>query len=49
MKAFKHAKHGILHFSTTNLTAAPEIRLVVYTPMDDDTWEVLAKLRGAAR
>ncbi|MEV5494799.1 helix-turn-helix transcriptional regulator [Nonomuraea fuscirosea] len=49
VKAFKHAKHGILHFSTTNLTAAPEIRLVVYTPMDDDTWEVLAKLRGAAR
>ncbi|MEV1175921.1 helix-turn-helix transcriptional regulator [Nonomuraea sp. NPDC049784] len=43
-KAFKHVELGELRFSTTSLTAVPEIRLIVYTPMDDQTWDAMRRL-----
>ncbi|MFC7590645.1 hypothetical protein ACFQYP_48375 [Nonomuraea antimicrobica] len=49
VKEYKHVKHGILRFSTTSLTALPELRMIVYTPMDDETRRAMSKLRGTAR
>ncbi|RVX46528.1 helix-turn-helix protein [Nonomuraea polychroma] len=47
-KTFKHAELGQLRFSTTSLTAVPEIRVIVYTPMDDATRSAMSKLVGSA-
>ncbi|MGW6503517.1 helix-turn-helix transcriptional regulator [Nonomuraea angiospora] len=44
VKRFKHVELGELRFSTTSLTAVAEIRLVVYTPMDDTTREAMRAL-----
>ncbi|GAA4981162.1 transcriptional regulator with XRE-family HTH domain [Nonomuraea thailandensis] len=44
VKAFKHRELGGLRFSTTSLTAMPEIRLIVYTPMDDKTRLAMSRL-----
>ncbi|MEV0613888.1 helix-turn-helix transcriptional regulator [Nonomuraea sp. NPDC050404] len=52
IKGYKNAELGVLRFSTTSLTAGPEIRLIVYTPMDDKTRAAMSKLvgsRGTAR
>lgn len=49
VKAYKHAEHGILRFSTTSLVAAPETRLVVYTPTDDATRRAMSELKGSAQ
>lgn len=43
-KAFKHVEQGELRFSTTSLMAAPEIRLIVYTPANEATWDAMRKL-----
>lgn len=47
VKAFQHVEAGVLHFSTTSLTAVPELRLIVYTPMDDETRRAMSILVGA--
>ncbi|WP_211267214.1 helix-turn-helix transcriptional regulator [Nonomuraea candida] len=44
VKGFEHVEHGVLRFSTTSLTAVPEIRLIVYTPIDDRTRRVMSTL-----
>lgn len=52
VKGYKHVELGRLRFSTTSLMAAPEIRLIVYTPMDDQSRGVMSELmgtRGTAR
>ncbi|GAA3247571.1 helix-turn-helix transcriptional regulator [Nonomuraea helvata] len=43
-KAFKHVEMGELRFRTTSLTAVLEIRLIVYTPMDDHTRDAMRRL-----
>jgi hypothetical protein len=48
-KTFRHAELGELRFSTTSLTAVPEIRVIVYTPMDDATRSAMSKLVGSAQ
>jgi transcriptional regulator with XRE-family HTH domain len=47
-KVFKHAEAGELRFSTTSLSVVAEIRMVVYTPMDDETRSAMSKLMGSA-
>ncbi|GGS77951.1 helix-turn-helix transcriptional regulator [Nonomuraea spiralis] len=49
VKVFKHEVAGALRFSTTslNVAAAPEMRLIVYTPQDDATRSALTWLMGA--
>jgi hypothetical protein len=37
---------GELRFTTTSLTAAPEIRLIFYTPLDDETRSAMGRLLG---
>ncbi|MEO3869706.1 helix-turn-helix transcriptional regulator [Nonomuraea sp. B12E4] len=46
VKAYKHERLGELRFSTTSLTAAPELRMVVYTPLDDETRSAVSVLMG---
>jgi transcriptional regulator with XRE-family HTH domain len=43
-KSYRNVEMGVLRFSSTNLLAAPEIRLIVYTPADDRTWGAMSKL-----
>jgi hypothetical protein len=43
-KSYKHVELGELHFSSTSLMAAPEIRLIVYTPTDDETRSAMTTL-----
>ncbi|MFC4112694.1 helix-turn-helix transcriptional regulator [Nonomuraea zeae] len=43
-KSYQHVEMGVLRFSSTSLMAAPEIRLIVYTPADDQTWGAMTKL-----
>ncbi|WP_188188638.1 helix-turn-helix transcriptional regulator [Nonomuraea sp. SYSU D8015] len=49
VKVFEHVEVGELRFSTTSLTTVPEIRVIVYTPMDDETRTAMSKLMGVAR
>ncbi|WP_240777285.1 helix-turn-helix transcriptional regulator [Nonomuraea basaltis] len=49
VKTFKHVELGELRFSTTSLTAVPEIRVIVYTPMDDETRSAMSKLMSCSR
>ncbi|MEV0830676.1 helix-turn-helix transcriptional regulator [Nonomuraea rubra] len=44
VKRYKHRELGGLRFSTTSLTAVPEIRLIVYTPMDGRTRLAMSRL-----
>ncbi|GAA2212790.1 helix-turn-helix transcriptional regulator [Nonomuraea monospora] len=44
VKRYKHRELGAMRFSTTSLTAMPEIRLIVYTPMDDKTRLAMSRL-----
>ncbi|MFI7617766.1 helix-turn-helix transcriptional regulator [Nonomuraea terrae] len=48
VKAFRHVAYGTLRFSTTSLTAVPELRLIVYTPLDDETRTAVSALMGEA-
>ncbi|MFB4280575.1 helix-turn-helix transcriptional regulator [Nonomuraea sp. MTCD27] len=49
VKGYKHRELGMLRFSTTSLMAVPELRLIVYSPMDDDTRSAMSRIREAAR
>ncbi|MGN9843765.1 helix-turn-helix transcriptional regulator [Nonomuraea sp. H19] len=49
VKVFKHVNVGELRFTTTSLTAAPELRLIVYTPRDDETKSAMGRLLGKKR
>ncbi|SDL57963.1 Helix-turn-helix domain-containing protein [Nonomuraea maritima] len=44
VKSLRHARYGTLRFSTTNLMAVPELRLVVFMPLDDETRSAMSKL-----
>nr|WP_236714831.1 helix-turn-helix transcriptional regulator [Nonomuraea pusilla] len=48
VKVYKHETEGEIRFSTTSfaVSAAPETRMIVYTPLDDRTREVVSKLMG---
>ncbi|MFG1705497.1 helix-turn-helix transcriptional regulator [Nonomuraea sp. M3C6] len=46
VKEYKHVLLGELRFGTTSFTAVPEVRLVVYTPMDDETRSAVSWLMG---
>ncbi|MCK2214603.1 helix-turn-helix transcriptional regulator [Actinomadura sp. ATCC 31491] len=48
VKRYRHVEHGPLSFSTTSLTAGPEIRMIVYTPTDEATRSVVDKLVRSA-
>ncbi|SEG74816.1 Helix-turn-helix domain-containing protein [Nonomuraea solani] len=47
VKAYKHVERGVLRFGTTSLMAVPELRLIVYTPMDDETRQAMSDLVGS--
>ncbi|SDL56526.1 Helix-turn-helix domain-containing protein [Nonomuraea jiangxiensis] len=46
VKAYRHVRLGELRFSTTSFTAVPEVRMVVYTPLDDQTRTAVSVLMG---
>jgi transcriptional regulator with XRE-family HTH domain len=49
MRRFRHPAAGVLTFTSTELeiSAAPELRIVVNTPRDEDTWARLPVTRRA--
>jgi hypothetical protein len=49
MRRFRHPAAGVLTFTSTELeiSAVPELRVVVYTPRDEDTWARLPVTRRA--
>jgi MmyB-like transcription regulator ligand binding domain len=49
MRRFRHPAAGVLTFTSTELeiSAVPELRIVVYTPRDEDTWARLPVTRRA--